>query len=181
MKRLTWRDEDTGQVYALTDKQSILDKLCLYEEAEERGDTVSVLAAACNLEDNPPALIVSDRMKAPPNVNVRNVVAEDYAQAADAIEELSKPKWISVEEKLAEWPCIVYDANGNLPFIPHGILTITDAQGTWQIDARLADSALHQGKIKPVLGYGNRITHWMPLPSPPNWVALSRRRRRTDG
>lgn len=88
-------------------------------------------------------------------------------QAADAIEELSKPKWISVEEKLAEWPCIVYDANGNLPFIPHGILTITDAQGAWQIDAHLADPALHQGKIKPVLGYGNRITHWMPLPQPP--------------
>jgi len=33
-------------------------------------------------------LIASDRMKAPPNVNVRNVFAEDYAQAADAIEEL---------------------------------------------------------------------------------------------
>ena len=42
MKRLTKRDEDTGQVYAMSDKQSILDKLCLYEEAEERGFLVSV-------------------------------------------------------------------------------------------------------------------------------------------
>lgn len=35
-------------------------------------------------------LIVSDRMKAPPNVNVRNVFAEDYYQAADAIAELRR-------------------------------------------------------------------------------------------
>ena len=76
-------------------------------------------------------------------------------------------EWIPVTERRAEFPCICCDANGNLPFIPQGLLTITDAQGTWQIDAHLADPRLHQGKVKPVLGYGNRITHWMPLPEPP--------------
>ena len=42
------------------------------------------------LREHAEFLIVSGRMKAPPNVNVRNVFAEDYAQAADAIEELLK-------------------------------------------------------------------------------------------
>lgn len=58
-------------------------------------------------------LMVSDRMKAPPNVNVRNVFAEDYAQAADAIEELLKAAkamhtWIflnSVDEQNAYDEC----------------------------------------------------------------------------
>lgn len=77
------------------------------------------------------------------------------------------PKWISVEEKKAEFPCLCYDANGNPPFIPNGIVTITDDRGTWQLDAHLAELALHKGKVKPVLGYGNRITHWVPLPAPP--------------
>lgn len=97
--------------------------------------------------------------------------------AADAIEELMRrceqfqymppPAWIPVTERRAEFPCICYDANGNMPFIPHGILTIKDDQGVWQISADLADPILHQGKNKPVLGYGNRITNWMPLPEPP--------------
>ena len=92
-------------------------------------------------------------------------------EAADAIEELAKdinvPRWIPVEECRAEIPCICCDANGNMPFIPKGIVTIKDDQGLWQIDAGLADPSLHQSRLKPVLGYQNRITHWMPLPEPP--------------
>lgn len=35
-------------------------------------------------------LTVSDRMAAPPNVNVKNLFAEDMAQAADVIEKLAE-------------------------------------------------------------------------------------------
>lgn len=89
-----------------------------------------------------------------------NVKTED-------IEELSKPHWIPVEERRAEIPCICCDANGNMPFIPQGIVTIKDDQGVWQIDAHLVDLNLHHNRLKPVLGYQNRITYWMPLPQPP--------------
>lgn len=90
-----------------------------------------------------------------------------WAQADKLIQMLEMPRWIPVEERRAEFPCICYDANGNIPFIPQGIVTIKDDQGLWQIDAHLADPVLHQNKIKPLLGYQNRITHWLPLPEPP--------------
>ena len=59
-------------------------------------------------------LIVSDRMKAPPNVNVRNVFAEDYAQAADAIEELQATlcNWCAVcpRDKRDLSTCEIYES-----------------------------------------------------------------------
>lgn len=74
-------------------------------------------------------------------------------------------EWIRVEDQKPELPCLVYDAMKNPPYIPMGLITIQDDQGTWIIDSSLAD--IKTGKLKPVLGYPNRITHWMPLPLPP--------------
>lgn len=72
------------------------------------------------------------------------------AQAADAIEELSKPKWIPVTERLPEvrtWVLCYCRANS------FDVFRMTD-EGNWQ--------------------YGNRsiymkgyVTHWMPLPPAP--------------
>ena len=71
-------------------------------------------------------------------------------KAADAIEELSKPRWIPVTERLPEvrvWVLCYCRANS------FDVFRMTD-EGHWQ--------------------YGNRsiymkgyVTHWMPLPEPP--------------
>ena len=115
-------------------------------------------------------LIVSDRMKAPPNVNVRNVFAEDYAQAADAIEELSREneslaksvneaseilrkRWIPVTERLPEqgkrYLVIRFDEVTKTQFID---ILWHDAHDLWW-------NRLYKGQYN--------VTHWMPLPEPP--------------
>lgn len=65
-------------------------------------------------------------------------------EAADAIEELNKPRWIPVTERLPEEDgfTLIFTAHGHA-----GVCYFTN--GWWG-------------------GYGmDGITHWMPLPEPP--------------
>jgi len=66
-------------------------------------------------------------------------------QAADAIEELSKPKWIPVEERLPQETqrCIVVSKCGEMAF------------------------AIYKGNGFQYPHYMGKATHWMPLPQPP--------------
>jgi hypothetical protein len=70
-------------------------------------------------------------------------------QAADAIEELSKPRWIPVTERLPELnvPCLLY--NRSQPTMVG-----------WRIDEKRFRIP---GSFLP-----DHPTHWMPLPEPPN-------------
>ena len=69
--------------------------------------------------------------------------------AADAIEELSKPKWISVEERLPE---------ENANYLTYGVFL--------PLGVKAMDLCRFNGK-----GWLTtttvKITHWMPLPEPP--------------
>lgn len=69
-------------------------------------------------------------------------------EAADAIEELNKPKWIPVTERLPELnvPCLVY--NKSQPTMVG-----------WRIDDKRFRIP---GSYLP-----DHPTHWMPLPQPP--------------
>ena len=74
--------------------------------------------------------------------------------AADAIEELSKPKWISVEERLPEegksvLVCICSDGKCD---ITRGWYCKNQGFCCWD------DAAMESTDF---------ITHWMPLPEPP--------------
>ena len=77
---------------------------------------------------------------------------EDLFEAADAIEELSKPKWISVEERLPE--------------VGKCVLTISKFGHCF--DRTLRE---HNGGVllfaPDGLAPGKDVTHWMPLPEPP--------------
>ena len=68
-------------------------------------------------------------------------------KAADAIEELSKPRWIPVTERLPEAykPVLLYNGEG------------------------IATGYMHSDKRFTVNGsyFPSRPTHWMPLPQPP--------------
>lgn len=81
--------------------------------------------------------------------------------------------WIDASVTPPEFPCIAYNGDkavhGNYIFIPKGILTIRDEQhGEWCMDADLAKSStVIDGDEYSAVCYENRITHWMPLPSPP--------------
>lgn len=124
-------------------------------------------------------LIDSDRTNAPPNVNVRNVFAEDYAQAADAIEQLSnagsaygrgwtlgydagreesKPCWIPMSEKLPE---------KSEHYLVHincwqdGKIMSSWMQVAW-FCKKFYWEHLHSEDV-----FKETVTHWMPLPEPP--------------
>lgn len=79
-------------------------------------------------------------------------------------------EWIKVtEDTPPDYPCLVCDANRNQPFVPMGIVTITDEEhGEWHIDGRLWDSpkVFVDGEWGNQISYGNRIIAWMPLPKP---------------
>jgi hypothetical protein len=76
--------------------------------------------------------------------------ADAVQQAADAIEELSKPRWIPVTERLPE--------NGEyvLCFCRANIVCVLrrDKDGDWY------ENPTH-------VYMSGFVTHWMPLPSPP--------------
>ena len=76
-------------------------------------------------------------------------------------------KWIPVSERLPEIPCIVCDANGNIPYICLSVLTLKDAEhGQWAIDGKWLDRVMIDGEMADLCVYENRITAWMPLPDP---------------
>ena len=80
----------------------------------------------------------------------------EFDEAADAIEELSKPRWISVEDELPEtWkPVLVtyISYNDGEPLADMCAFIDGSGEWTWNDNAELA-------KVP--------ITHWMPLPEPP--------------
>ena len=81
--------------------------------------------------------------------------------AIEALEQ--EPKWIPVTERLAEFPCIIQDANGNNPSVPSGIVTVESKEhGTWQIDGKFWTDK----DLNPYLNWHNRIIAWQPLPEP---------------
>ena len=75
--------------------------------------------------------------------------------AADVIEELSKPKWIPVTERLPE------DGSDVLAYLKYAdnsrIAAANYYKGTWQ------DCVM--GRL--YLTEEGFVTHWMPLPEPP--------------
>jgi hypothetical protein len=80
------------------------------------------------------------------------MLPDNLKQAADAIEELSKPKWISVEERLPEegknvLVCICADGKYD---ITRGWYDKKQGFCCWD------DAAMESADF---------ITHWMPLPS----------------
>ena len=82
--------------------------------------------------------------------------------AADAIEELSNPKWIPVTEKLPE-----IDKNNSCS---KDVLVMLDG-GTCCVAVYLVDTHGRKffecNRILPTGASFGRVTHWMPLPSAP--------------
>lgn len=77
-------------------------------------------------------------------------------------------KWIRADDRLPAFPCLVYDANKNPPHIPSGIITITQKNGRqFSVDAHFVEPFILDGNRADMLIWENRITHWMPLPDPP--------------
>ena len=116
------------------------------------------------LEYNRPSVIFEDK-------DAQKRMAELCKAIDMAIEALSADAvqgWIPVEEQPPAFPCLVCDANGNQPYVPLGIVTITDEEhGEWHIDGRLWDTKIFfKGEWCSQLGYCNRIIAWMPLPTP---------------
>ena len=96
---------------------------------------------------------------------------KDYKEILADIRELPpvKPeqKWIPVSERLPKIPCIVCDANDNIPYICLSVLTSKDAEhGQWAIDGKWLDRVMIDGEMADLCVYENRITAWMPLPLP---------------
>lgn len=93
-----------------------------------------------------------------------NYIGLEMLQAADAIEELSKPKWIPVTERLPKGA----DASGTICenvnlLLDDGLVTcgwmngITDK--VYYLNVR--DDYIQKAPI-------SRVTHWMPLPRKDN-------------
>lgn len=95
------------------------------------------------------------------NSDYTEAVEEALNMAIEALEQ--EPKWIPVTERLAEFPCIIQDANGNNPSVPFGIVTVESKEhGTWQIDGKFWTDK----DLNPYLNWHNRIIAWQPLPEP---------------
>ena len=78
------------------------------------------------------------------------------SDAADAIEELSKPRWIPVTGRLPETGVDV------LVMFPHNMAVASRDMGEWVVnsgDGWCTDVNLSDDEKEP--------THWMPLPEPP--------------
>jgi hypothetical protein len=86
--------------------------------------------------------------------------ASDYEKAADTIEELSKPKWIPVTERLPKPDDIVvvaiHDDSGDTPYDVTNVGFYLDVfpLGVWVVENERC----------------SYVTHWMPLPQPPKEV-----------
>ena len=84
-----------------------------------------------------------------------NATAKLYNEAADVIEELSKPRWIPVTDRLPE------DGSDVLAYLKYAdnsrIAAANYYKGTWQ-DCLMGRLYLTEEGF---------VTHWMPLPEPP--------------
>jgi hypothetical protein len=74
------------------------------------------------------------------------------SEAADAIEEMSKPRWIPVTERLPE---------KNVNVLCH--LRSLDTQSECCIIDHLKDGRWWKAEYS----WNFEVTHWMPLPEPP--------------
>ena len=75
--------------------------------------------------------------------------------------------WISASERRPEPPCLVVDCHKNQPRITQSVLHIIDIENrSFWLDDRVMDISMDK-KISHLASYGNRVTHWMPLPEPP--------------
>jgi len=84
-----------------------------------------------------------------------NATAKLYNEAADAIEELSKPRWIPATERLPEFEgAVLCMRKSNIYGVgPYQEILYVDEYGFKNFDdIYLADGV---------------VTHWMPLPEPP--------------
>ena len=80
-----------------------------------------------------------------------------FAQAADAIEDLSKPKWISVEERLPERDKYVLVRYANNDMAVACVFGGDEHMTFWR--AMTDEGWCADCDTEP--------THWMPLPEPP--------------
>ena len=95
----------------------------------------------------------------------------DYDKAIHmAIDALKGQQWIPVEQEQPKFPCLITDANKNLPSVTEGIIEIVDKEhGKWFIDSkwhRLDEENLRLGYDLQLVHFGNRIVAWKPLPEP---------------
>ena len=84
---------------------------------------------------------------------IKNSFAKMCHNAADAIEELSKPKWIPVTERLPDaGERVLCYCRANI----YEVMKMR-TDGAWVHNDKVYDSAYMSGFV----------THWMPLPEPP--------------
>lgn len=83
--------------------------------------------------------------------------------------EAKQQKWISVDDKDPEFPCITYDGE-NPPEIPHEIHTLIKGDGEkrhFSYDPfEMEKFFLDHGQDVDMFAM-THITHWMPVPKPP--------------
>lgn len=95
--------------------------------------------------------------------------ASDYEKAADAIEKLSKPKWIPVTERLPEERINPYTTDFEYVLCS----TIWGDVRPFKYGTQIGQKEAH---FWNGAGYVDAyITHWMPLPEPP------KEEKKTDG
>ena len=108
-------------------------------------------------------------------------IKELAEEAADAIEELSKPRWIPVTEALPEEKqdgfsddvlMLVENPDGDITwkdvYVGYYLYDATSAETGWwammTCDCVKIGEHKYGGKVFPANEY---VTHWMPLPEPP--------------
>lgn len=90
-------------------------------------------------------------------------IGDDIAKAADAIEELSKPKWISVEERLPEEDTDVLVVRKFL-----GVKGQVPPSTYVEIASRIGDDwCAASDEYKIARSKHTDPLFWMPLPEPP--------------
>lgn len=95
----------------------------------------------------------------------------NMCEAADAIEELSKPRWVSVTERLPEDGSIVgkliVDSDGCIRIASQcAVITLSGGKTVY---TDLIDLVSFLAKDTPTTEWTDctHITHWMPIPQPP--------------
>ena len=86
-----------------------------------------------------------------------DVVANLYGEAADAIEELSKPRWIPVTERLPDGEVLAINAlKGSYGYHEYRVGYVDES-----CESETGSLCESDGVVL------NNVTHWMPLPTPP--------------
>lgn len=81
---------------------------------------------------------------------------------------MNESQWISVKERMPEFPCVILDALHNNPYVPLGIVTIKDIKhGDWAVDSKHIRKLFKPFGADNPVPYGSRIIYWLPIPEPP--------------